>query len=144
MEPADIEKEINKLLKMPGWVLADSQVVRLVDGAIDGYSEFLKIALKKDGEFYSTCLSYVKSAEEFSLLLAHVEKVLVETAQSILSGDIAIEPYSLEKRTPCAFCSYSSVCQFDRQLEENAHRMLSTEEEPVLLEKLRTGKEQEA
>lgn len=144
MEPADIEKEINKLLKMPGWVLADSQVVRLVDGAIDGYSEFLKIALKKDGEFYSTCLSYVKSAEEFSLLLAHVEKVLVETAQSILSGDIAIEPYSLEKRTPCAFCSYSSVCQFDRQLEENAHRMLSTEEEPVLLEKMRTGKEQEA
>lgn len=143
MTPEKIEQEINKMLKMPGWILAEPQVVRLVDSAIDGYSEFLKIALKKDGEFYSTCLSYVKSAEDFVLLLSHVDRVLVETAQRILNGDIAIEPYSLEKRTPCTYCSYQSVCQFDRQLEENTYRTLPVAEDGELLAKM-AGEEEDA
>ena len=132
----EIAKKINDLLKMPGWVLAEPEVVRLLDSAIEGYSEFLKIALKKDETFYSTSLPYVKTPEEFSLLLGHVEKKLVETARSIMAGEIDISPYALDKRTPCGFCQYSGVCQFDSLLPENEYRRLGKPEDAVIFDKM--------
>lgn len=138
----EITKKINDLLKMPGWVLAEPEVVRLLDSAIEGYSEFLKIALKKDETFYSTSLPYVKTSEEFSLLLSHVEKKLVETARKIMAGEISISPYALEKRTPCEFCQYSAVCQFDSLLPENEYRRLARPEDSIIIEKIAQQEEE--
>jgi len=136
LDPEEITKKINSLLKMPGWVLAQSQVVRLLDNSIDGYSEFLKVALKKDETFYSTSLPYVKTPEEFELLLSHVEGKLIETASNIMAGEIDISPYALDQRTPCAFCQYSAVCQFDHLLPENEYRRLAKPEDAVVIEKM--------
>lgn len=144
LDAGEIVKKINGLLKMPGWVLANSQVIRLLDRAIDGYSEFLKVALKKDDTFYSNCLSYVKEPEEFQLLLHHVEKKLVETAREIMGGNILISPYSLDKRTPCGFCQYGAVCQFDPVLPENQYRKLARPEEKKIMETIRQDWEEEA
>jgi ATP-dependent helicase/nuclease subunit B len=141
LDADEICKKINGLLKMPGWVLADSQVIRLLDQSIDGYSEFLKVALKKDDTFYSNCLSYVKEPEEFQLLLRHVEKKLVDTAREIMAGNIAISPYALDKRTPCGFCQYSSVCQFDSLLPENQYRRLAKPDESSIMGKIIQGQE---
>ncbi|WP_378955665.1 helicase-exonuclease AddAB subunit AddB [Pelosinus sp. sgz500959] len=132
----EITKKINSLLKMPGWVLADPEVIRLLDSAIDGYSEFLKIALKKDESFYSASLPYVKTPEEFALLLNHVEKKLIETACNIMDGEIEISPYALDKRTPCTFCQYHAVCQFDNLLPENEYRRLGKPEDALIIKKL--------
>lgn len=142
LEREEITKKINGLLKMPGWVLAEPEVVRLLDRTIDGYSEFLKIALKKDESFYSTSLPYVKTPEEFALLLTHVEKKLVETACNIMAGDIEINPYALDKRTPCGFCQYSGVCQFDSLLPENEYRRLAKPEDGVIIEKIAEEQEE--
>ncbi len=139
----EITKKMNNLLKMPGWVLAESEVVRLLDSSIDGYSEFLKIALKKDESFYSTSLPYVKTSEEFSLLLTHVEKKLVETACKIMAGEIEISPYALDKRTPCTFCQYSAVCQFDSLLPENEYRRLGKPEDALIMKKMIQDQEEE-
>lgn len=144
LDTDEITKKINGLLKMPGWVLAQPEVVRLLDSTIDGYSEFLKIALKKDESFYSTSLPYVKTAEEFSLLLTHVEKKLVETACEIMAGEIGINPYALDKRTPCAFCQYSAVCQFDSLLQENEYRRLVNPEDAVIIGKIAQEQEEDA
>jgi len=141
LDPVEIAKKINNLLKMPGWVLAEPEVIRLLDSAIDGYSEFLKIALKKDETFYSASLPYVKTPEEFSLLLHHVEKKLVETACNIMAGDIDISPYALDKRTPCGFCQYSAICQFDNLLPENEYRRLAKPEDKVIIETIATEQE---
>ena len=32
--------------------------------------------------------------------------------------------YKLKDRTPCTFCSYKPVCQFDESMEENHYRLL--------------------
>ena len=138
----EVTKKINNLLKMPGWVLAEPEVVRLLDSSIEGHSEFLKIALKKDETFYNASLPYVKTPEEFALLLSHVEKKLVETACKIMTGDIDISPYALDKRTPCGFCQYSAVCQFDSLLPENEYRRLTTPEDTVILEKIAQHEEE--
>ena len=139
----EVTKKSNDLLKMPGWVLAEPEVVRLLDNAIDGYSEFLKIALKKDETFYSASLPYVKTPEEFSLLLSHVEKKLVETARKIMAGEIRISPYALDKRTPCGYCQYSAVCQFDSLLPENEYRRLAKPEDAEVIAKMAQEEEKD-
>ncbi len=139
----EVTKKINNVLKMPGWVLAEPEVIRLLDSAIDGYSEFLKIALKKDESFYSTSLPYIKTSEEFSLLLNHVEKKLIETACKIMDGEIEISPYALDKRTPCTFCQYSAVCQFDNLLPENEYRRLGKPEDALIIKKLIEDQEED-
>jgi ATP-dependent helicase/nuclease subunit B len=136
LDTAEVIKKSNDLLKMPGWVLAEPEVIRLLDSAIEGHSEFLKIALKKDESFYSASLPYVKTSEEFALLLSHVEKKLVETASKIMAGEIGIQPYALDKRTPCAFCQYAAFCQFDSLLPENEYRRLAKSEDADIIEKI--------
>ncbi|MPM37404.1 ATP-dependent helicase/deoxyribonuclease subunit B [bioreactor metagenome] len=129
-------KEINNQLKMPGWTLADPEIAKVIDNTLDPRSEFLKLALKKDGSFYGNCQAYIKTADEFSLLLNHVEKVLVETADNIMAGDITISPYALERRSPCGICSYLPVCQFDLLLPENDYRKLQHYDDDVIIRAL--------
>jgi ATP-dependent helicase/nuclease subunit B len=121
---AEISKEINRLMKMPGWVIKEQEIVRLIDSEINGWSEFIKIGFSKNQEFYSTCLAQLKSREEFEQLMAHVEKTFTETARTMLEGDITIKPYWLEQFTPCGYCPYLAVCQFDRLLPGNDYRVL--------------------
>ncbi|MEG6584292.1 helicase-exonuclease AddAB subunit AddB [Dendrosporobacter sp. 1207_IL3150] len=132
----EVSKAINSQLKMPGWVLADQEVIRLLDSQMEGRSEFLKISLKKDNTFYSNCLSYVKSTEEFELLLKHVQMLLTETAQNILAGDISISPCELNKWEACGYCRFLPVCQFDRLLEDNDYRKLTTVTDDAILKEL--------
>jgi ATP-dependent helicase/nuclease subunit B len=49
---------------------------------------------------------------------------------------IDISPYEMKKKTPCTFCSYKPVCQFDQTLEENQYRQLRIEKDEIILEKL--------
>jgi ATP-dependent helicase/nuclease subunit B len=95
------------------------------------------VALKKDDSFYSNCLAYVKTAEEFRLLLQYVEKMLVSTAEDIMQGNIAIQPYRLNKQAACTYCRYLPVCQFDRLLPENDYRKLTEESDDILMGLLR-------
>lgn len=139
ISPEEVNKQLNGKLKMPGWTLADPEVVRLMDSSIETRSEFLKLALKKDDTFYSSCQAYIKTAEEFGLLLKHVENLLVETANNIMAGDIAISPYNLGRQEPCGYCKYQAVCQFDCILPENDYRKLPSPDDNTLLKQL-TGK----
>ena len=143
LDEEEITKKINNLLKMPGWVLDQPQVIRLLDRDIEGYSEFLKIALKKDETFYSTSLPYIKTSEEFSMLLTHVEKKLVETACRILGGDIEISPYVMDKVTPCGYCQFTAVCQFDNLLPENEYRKLVKPEDDTIIRSIAEKQEED-
>jgi ATP-dependent helicase/nuclease subunit B len=41
----------------------------------------------------------------------------------ITEGDVKIAPYKMKEKTPCTFCAYKSVCQFDESLETNDYRL---------------------
>lgn len=111
--------QLDRALKMPGWLLEDAEAIRAWDSSIAGRSDFIKIGIKKDSTFYSDSKPYLKTTEQFALLLDYVQNTLIDTAERILAGDAAIRPYSLEGRTPCGLCSYLPVCQFDRMLPDN-------------------------
>ena len=54
----------------------------------------------------------------------HTKKLLKEFAEEILDGDIKNEPIKNKKHTPCEYCDYKEICNFDRELG-NKFRMVN-------------------
>lgn len=120
----EIIAELEKKLKMPGWVVADRELVQLVDStlAAPGESRFIHAKIKKDGALGSSDL-YLRSEEELELLLAYVEQLLQDTGEAILAGKVAPEPYrGRDGYSVCAYCPYHPLCGFDAQLEGFGYR----------------------
>ena len=133
-----LEEEIFKKFKMNGLLLGDEEAVRLMDQTIDtGHSQVVSAGLKKNGGFHS--YSSIASEEEFDYLRNHVRNVFKEIGTDISNGAIDITPYKLKNKTPCTFCSYKTVCQFDQSLEENNYRLLHLEKRDVVFDKIRKG-----
>lgn len=136
LDAETVEKRIHDQLKMPGWVLHDLTVVQLLDKQLAGVSDFLKLGLKKDQTFKKSCASYLKTKEEFTLLMHHVAKVLTATAEEVLAGQNEITPYRLGKENACSRCDYRAVCQFDLLLPGNNYRNLTNLPDEIVLQKL--------
>lgn len=132
----EIEKEIFKQFKMKGLLVADKEAIHLMDQSLEsGYSEVIPVALKKDGEFYSN--SSVASQKDFDHLRHYVRTKIQDIGTAITDGVIDIEPYKMKNRTPCMFCSFKSICQFDRSQQENKYKILISEKPDDILEKIR-------
>ena len=125
LPPEKVEEKVNAQMKLPGWVLADPAIVKLLDNTICQYSKFLKIGFNPEkGTFYKNTAHYLKDADQFSLLMNHVEKQCRQAATGILSGDIDLRPYDLAGQTACNRCNLRPVCQFDRMLADNEYAKL--------------------
>ncbi|MER2258681.1 MAG: PD-(D/E)XK nuclease family protein, partial [Priestia megaterium] len=136
LQPDQIEAEIFKKFKMKGLLLGDEEAVRLMDETLEsGHSQVISAGIKKTGGFYSN--SSVASEEDFTHLRQYVRGKFVEAGTEITNGKIDISPYKLKDKTPCAFCEYRSICQFDESMENNEYRQLSTESQSVILDKIR-------
>lgn len=118
-----VEKKILQELKMKGYVLKDSEAVRMMDGAINGYSELIPAGLSKEGEFYRN-LDSLLSAGEFAALREHVRNLLQEIGEEIVSGNVTIQPWRFRGKSPCRFCLYQPVCRFEPALEWQRFRLL--------------------
>lgn len=111
--------ELEKRLKMPGWIVADEELVQLIDSSLSasGESRFIHAKLKKDGSLGKSEV-HLRTERELELLLAYVEKLLQGTGEAILAGEIAPEPYMDRNGfSSCAYCGYHALCGFDAQLE---------------------------
>lgn len=131
-----IEKEILMQFKMKGLLVANKEAIQSMDQTLEtGHSEIIPVALKKDGGFYSS--SSVASQEDFDHLRNYVRRKIQDIGTNITDGVIDIAPYKLKNRTPCTFCSYKSICQFDQSQQENDFKLLFAEKTDDVLEKIR-------
>jgi ATP-dependent helicase/nuclease subunit B len=55
-----------------------------------------------------------------------------------VDGQVEIAPFKLKDKTPCTFCSYKSVCQFDESIE-NHYRILTPQPKETIFELIRKG-----
>lgn len=133
----EAEDKLSKLLRMPGWVLADSDVIRKIDDSL----KFIKVALKTNGEIYQTSRSQVKTEEEFMAILGYVDGMLADTGRQILEGDVAARPYAFEKKQACDYCAYRSVCQFDTMVSGYEYRQLSKIDDSKVLDTMKEAEE---
>lgn len=125
-----------KKFKMKGLLTADTTVVRMMDTELEsGYSQIIPVAVKKDDSFYSN--ASVVSHEQWEQLRGFVRGKIKHIGEQIGEGVVSIEPYQLGDRTPCQFCDYKAVCQFDLALEGNHYRKLSKSEDDQIWQQLR-------
>ncbi|AIQ13970.1 helicase-exonuclease AddAB subunit AddB [Paenibacillus durus] len=123
MSREQAQQELLKRFKMKGLLMADREVVSLMDTSLDkGHSSIVPVALKSDGSFYSS--ASVATPEQWDRLLSSVRGTITEIGTRITEGDVAITPYRIQQETACTFCSYRAVCQFDEAVEGNGYKHL--------------------
>jgi ATP-dependent helicase/nuclease subunit B len=128
-----IEADLYKKFKMNGLLLADADVIRLMDHDIDtNASPIIAAGINKDGSLSKK--SKVASKEEFDLLRGYVRDKYITTGNELIEGNVKIAPYKLKDKTPCTFCSYKPVCHFDQSIESNDYRVLAPQSRDQVME----------
>lgn len=134
----EIKDQIFSEFKLNGYAVEDTNIVEKIDNSLHDKqsSDIIPVRLKKDGNFYAT--SNVLAADKYSELLNIVENNIKNLSEDIIKGEISINPCKQDDVTPCTYCEYRSICQFDPLIEGNSYRTLnkrSKEEISELLEK---------
>lgn len=120
----DIKQEIRRKFRMNGLVLADINIIKMMDTNLDiGASNIVPVTIKKDGEISESKSSVLKE-EKFIELQEKVNKLIKEISKEIFSGKIAIEPYNYNKHTGCDYCEYKAICNFDPNFKDNTYNYI--------------------
>lgn len=143
-DPQEIQAAILEELKMTGMVSNEEEVIQLMDRDFTDKSQILPVAKKKDGSF--TQASSVLSKEDFHVVSDYVNHKIRELGSRILSGEIALNPYEQTKGSACTYCSYKSICGFDKKLGAGLLRELADMNQEEALEEMKKemGKEGES
>lgn len=133
-----LKKEINKNFKMKGIIVADIDIVKMMDTKIapSTYSETIPVYLDKDGNI-SQSKSNALNKEKFERLQKYTKHIISEIAKEIFSGNIDIKPYYMNKKTPCEYCQYKTICNFDPKLEKNEYRYIKNLGKEEILEEIK-------
>lgn len=118
----EIREQVFAKLKLDGYVNSDPQVYRAMDHSMQSVSNILPVAENKDGTLRRN--SKAASTEQFGVISDYVNRKIAELGRRMMQGEIDVNPYELEGRTPCAYCPYHSVCGFDERIEGFAYRGL--------------------
>ena len=132
----DIIRKLDEELKMPGWIVADKEIVQLVDSTLQkplDKSRFISAKLGAKGNLLN--VTPIKSQHELDLLLAYIDRILQDTGNKILAGQIQPRPYeSKSVQAACSYCPYHAICGFDARLEGFGYRKVeSMGDEEMLL-----------
>jgi ATP-dependent helicase/nuclease subunit B len=120
------EAERFRRYRMTGLVTAETAAVFAMDHSLSQgqtRSEIIPVALKKDGGFQA--YASVAAPEQWDRLRRYVRAAIRSIGQEIMGGRADIAPYRAGNETPCRFCEYRAVCQFDPAFEGNAYRRLA-------------------
>ena len=100
-----------------------------------GQSEVYAMRLKKDGTLYDN--TDAVETEQFQQLVTYVHDKIVNLADQIIEGNIAVAPYLIGGDTPCGYCPYPRVCRLDRLINE--YRVLPRLSRKEALEEINQG-----
>ncbi len=133
----EIEREIRKSFKMKGLILADINVVKMMDTNLDkGYSELIPAFIDKEGNLGGKTNAINK--EDFVSLQKKVRKIIKQISEEIYEGEIGIKPYyNKEKQTECKYCSYKTICNFNTKQKGNNYNYIKYLPKEEVLEKIR-------
>ena len=131
-----IQEELKKKFKMNGMVLADINIIKMMDKKLEkGASNVVPVYLDKDGNI-SPSRSNAITKEQFTLLQKKVKKIIKQIAKEILEGNIEIKPtYNKKTKTEaCKYCEYKSICCFNSNV--NNYSFINNKEKQELLNNL--------
>lgn len=134
----EIEEIIKKNYKMNGLVLADVNVIKMMDKNLEnGKSDIIPVSLNNSGEInYKS--SKTVTREEFEALQKYTVKLIKDISKEILNGKMELKPYYItsEKKTPCSYCEYKSICRFNPREEGNNYLYIGNKSRQDVLEQI--------
>ena len=137
MSPEKIEEKIKANFKMKGLILADVKVVKLHDKNLEkGQSSIIPAYIDKEGNLSSKKTSGV-TKEQFADLQKYMYKIIKEISKEILEGNIELRPYYKNKKTPCKYCEYKSICNFNMGGCENQYNYIDKKAKDEILDKIK-------
>ena len=120
----DIKQEIRRKFRMNGLVLADINIIKMMDTSLEnGSSDIIPVTIKKDGEISEGKSSILKE-DKFKELQIKVNEIIKEISKEILNGKIDISPYNYNKHTGCDYCEYKAICNFDPNFKNNTYNYI--------------------
>ena len=132
----EIEEKIRANFKMKGLILADVKVAQLHDKNLDkGASKIVPAYIDSTGTL-SPKRSNIATNDEFAKLQNYINKTIKEIAKEIFEGNIELKPYYKNKKTPCEYCSYKSMCNFNSGVCKNSYRFIKKMSKDEVLEKI--------
>lgn len=103
----------DKGMAMNGLLRRDNDIVSAMEKDMKG--EFIpKLSFTKSGAIDKRCTSFI-SAEEFSVIFDYIERLMHDTGNTIVSGDIAVDPTDGRESPACKYCDYASVCGIENE-----------------------------
>ena len=64
--------------------------------------------------------------------------MIKQISEEIYAGKIALEPYynSKNKKTPCEYCPYKEICQFEPKEEGCRYRYIAKKEKQEIMQQM--------
>ena len=132
----EIEQKIKNNFKMKGLILADVKVAKMQDKNLEsGGSEIIPAYIDKTGTL-SPKKSSIATHEEFIKLQNYINKTIKDIAKEIFNGNIELKPFYKNKKTPCEYCSYKSMCGFNSGVCKKNYRFINKLNKDEILEKI--------
>lgn len=138
LSESEIEELLKQNYKMNGLVLANVDVIKAMDTTLEtGKSDKIPVVLNANGEVSFT-QSKTLTREEFEKLQKYTNKIIKQISNEILSGNIELKPYysQKERSTPCMYCDYKSICQFNSKFKNNNYRFVPNLKRQEIIENL--------
>jgi ATP-dependent helicase/nuclease subunit B len=118
--------------------IIDARAVDSLDnGAQGGRSSVISVYVKKDNTLGFRQTTDTAEPSEFNAILRHVEKRLGELADQIIAGKIGVQPYWINRKTPCPNCEFRSICRFEPTI--NKYNILPGIKRDEVLKMLTSG-----
>ena len=138
MTKEEIEEIIKKNYKMNGIILADVNVIKMMDTNLtQGKSDIIPVELNENREInYKNSKTVTK--EEFENLQKYTIRLIKQISKEILDGNIDIKPYYTVsgRKTPCNYCEYKSICQFNPKMKGNNYNYIGNKNRQEILDEI--------
>ncbi|MBE5934181.1 MAG: helicase-exonuclease AddAB subunit AddB [Lachnospiraceae bacterium] len=128
----EIEKGILDKLTMKGIVNSDPVIIESLDESIvdedkklvpKAKSDVIKLSTTTKGEIKAN--SNAIDDRAFESLIEKTQSIVRQKAVEMKQGIIEKNPYKFGDKTPCQYCDYKSICNFDINLEDNNYKWIS-------------------
>ena len=123
---------------MKGLILADVKIIKMNDNTLKtGTSKLVPAGITASGTVNEKYTNGVDK-EEFKILQDYIDKTIKDIAKEILSGKIDLKPYNKSGKTPCEYCEYKSICNFNVRQKGNEYRYIDKKTKDDIIRKMRS------
>ena len=136
LQAEEIEEKIKENFRMKGLILADVKVVKMHDKNLSlGQSKLVPAYIDKSGNLSPKKTKGI-TKEQFTVLQEYIYKTIKEIGTEILEGNINLKPYNKSGNTPCEYCEYKQICNFNPSLYKNEYNYIPKRSKEEIFDKM--------